>query len=156
LDAGGSPGAPVAWRATARRKPETQNLNEQEGVIRMNMKHALFLAVVAWIGASALSVSAAQSSKAEAQKVATASSTPSKPGSQAELRVDVNHADAAELAKLPGIGAQVAKRIVAYRTDNGPFEKTEELMNVRGIGEKTYLKLRPFLVLGSDKDARKK
>jgi competence protein ComEA len=72
-----------------------------------------------------------------------------------ELRVDINEADVAELSRLPGIGEQVAKRIVAYRKENGPFEKAEELMNVRGIGEKSFLKLRPYLSLGADKEKRK-
>ena len=73
-----------------------------------------------------------------------------------ELRVDINSAEVAELTKLPGIGEQVAKRIVEYRKQNGPFAKAEELMNVRGIGEKSFLKLQPYLTLGSDKDKRKK
>lgn len=73
-----------------------------------------------------------------------------------ELKVDINQAGVTELAKLPGIGEQVAKRIVAYREENGPFEKAEELMNVRGIGEKSFLKLQPHVTLGSDKEKRKK
>lgn len=73
-----------------------------------------------------------------------------------ELKVDINQAGAAELEKLPGIGEQVAKRIIAYREENGPFEKAEELMNVRGIGEKSFLKLQPHVTLGSDKEKRKK
>jgi competence protein ComEA len=72
-----------------------------------------------------------------------------------ELRVDINEAEVAELSKLPGIGEQVAKRIVAYRKENGPFEKAEELMNVRGIGEKSFLKLQPYLTLGSEKNRKK-
>ena len=43
---------------------------------------------------------------------------------------------------LPGIGARVAARIVAYRQQSGGFKKSEELMNVPGIGEKAFLKLR--------------
>lgn len=73
-----------------------------------------------------------------------------------DLRVDLNHAGLEELVELPGIGEQVAKRILDYREKNGPFETTEELMNVRGIGEKTYLKLEPYLTLGGEKDKRKK
>jgi competence protein ComEA len=61
-----------------------------------------------------------------------------------------------ELVELPGIGEQVAKRIVAYREENGPFESTKELMNVRGIGEKSYLKLERYLTVGGEKDKRKK
>ena len=79
-----------------------------------------------------------------------------KAASSSELRVDINQADVEELSKLPGVGEQVAKRIVAYREENGPFEKAEELMNVRGIGEKSFLKLQPHVTLGSDKEKRKK
>jgi competence protein ComEA len=85
-----------------------------------------------------------------------AGQTEKKEAPKPELRVDINEADVAELSKLPGIGEGVAKRIVAYRTENGRFEKTEELMNVRGIGEKSFLKLQPYLSLGTDKDKRKK
>jgi len=85
-----------------------------------------------------------------------AGQTEKKEASKPELRVDINEADVSELSKLPGIGEQVAKRIVAYRKENGPFEKAEELMNVRGIGEKSFLKLQPYLSLGSDKEKRKK
>ncbi len=108
-----------------------------------------FLLALVWVIGSVGTLSAGQAVKADGAKAKSANV-------KQELRVDLNHADAAELAKLPGIGEQVAKRIIAYRTDNGPFEKTEELMNVRGIGEKTYLKLRPMLTLGSEKEPRKK
>lgn len=64
------------------------------------------------------------------------------------LRVNINSASAVELEQLPGIGETVAKRIMEHREKNGAFQKTEELMNVRGIGEKTYMKLRPFLTVG--------
>ena len=56
--------------------------------------------------------------------------------------VNINTASAAELDTLPGIGAKTAARIVEYRQKNGPFKKVEELMNVRGIGEKNFLKLK--------------
>jgi competence protein ComEA len=73
-----------------------------------------------------------------------------------EVRVDLNRATVEELVELPGIGEQVAKRIVDYREKNGPFETLEELMNVRGIGEKSYLKLERYLTLGDEKEQRKK
>ena len=73
-----------------------------------------------------------------------------------ELEIDINQAGVAELSKLPGIGEQVAKRIIAYREENGPFEKAEELMNVRGIGEKSFLKLQRHVTVGGDKEKRKK
>jgi competence protein ComEA len=69
----------------------------------------------------------------------------SKAVASTELRVDLNTATQEELAKLPGIGDKVAARIIAYREENGVFESAEEIMNVRGIGEKTFLKLRDNL-----------
>ena len=56
---------------------------------------------------------------------------------QAARQVDVNHADAEELERLPGIGPTTAKRIIDYRTAHGPFRTAEELLNVSGIGPKT-------------------
>ena len=68
--------------------------------------------------------------------------------------VNVNTATAAQLEALPGIGPSTAQRIVAYRDKNGPFKKLEDLMNVQGIGEKSFLKLRPRLTIGGQGDAK--
>ena len=65
--------------------------------------------------------------------------------------VNINTATAADLDSLPGIGAKTAARIVEYRQKNGPFKKIEELMNVRGVGEKNFLKLKPQLTVGAAK-----
>ena len=67
-----------------------------------------------------------------------------------ELKVDLNRAGIEELVKLPGVGEIVAQRIVNYREENGAFQATEEIMNVRGIGEKTYLKLEPYLTVSEE------
>ena len=69
---------------------------------------------------------------------------PAKPAA-ASSSLNINTATPAELQKLPGIGAATANRIVEYRQKNGPFKKVEELMNVRGIGEKSFLKLKPII-----------
>ena len=50
--------------------------------------------------------------------------------------LDLNTATAEELAGLPGIGTELAARIVAYREANGAFGTVEELLEVSGIGEK--------------------
>ena len=57
--------------------------------------------------------------------------------------VNINTASATDLEGLPGVGAKTAARIIEYRQKNGPFKKIEELMNVRGVGEKNFLKLKP-------------
>lgn len=67
--------------------------------------------------------------------------------------VNINTATAAELESLPGIGAATATRILEYRQKNGPFKKVEDLMNVRGIGEKTFLALKPLLLVTPPKTA---
>jgi len=59
--------------------------------------------------------------------------------------VNLNTATPAQLDALPGIGPKVAARIVEYRQKNGGFKKVEELMNVQGIGEKLFLKLKPLV-----------
>jgi len=75
-------------------------------------------------------------------------------GPEKAPKVDLNRATADELMELPGIGAKVAARIVAFREERGPFDEIEELMNVRGIGEKTFLKIESRLTL--TKESRKK
>ena len=61
--------------------------------------------------------------------------------------VDLNTAEAEELATLPGIGEGLAKRIVDYRTEHGPFEGPEGLMEVSGIGEKKLEELRDYITV---------
>lgn len=53
-------------------------------------------------------------------------------------KVNINTASAAQLELLPRVGPSIAQRILDYREDNGGFGATEDLMLVRGIGEKTY------------------
>lgn len=65
--------------------------------------------------------------------------------------VNLNTASAVQLEALPGIGKATAERIVEYRQKSGGFKKTEDLMNVRGIGEKNFLKLKPLVTVGAAK-----
>ena len=59
--------------------------------------------------------------------------------------VDINTADKALLTELPGIGPVTADAILAYRQDNGNFKSLDELTKVKGIGDKTLVKLKPYL-----------
>ena len=63
-------------------------------------------------------------------------------------RLDLNTATEEELEALPGIGPALAERIVAYRTENGPYLSVEELLLVRGIGEKILQKLEAYVTVG--------
>ncbi|HVT04370.1 MAG TPA: helix-hairpin-helix domain-containing protein [Thermoanaerobaculia bacterium] len=61
--------------------------------------------------------------------------------------VNINTADAAQLSFLPRIGPKAAERIVEYRKVNGSFKKTSDLMQVKGIGDKSYQMLSPYLTV---------
>jgi len=61
--------------------------------------------------------------------------------------ININSADAAQFAFLPRIGVKAGERIVAWRTENGPFKKTTDLMQVKGVGDKTFALLSPYLAL---------
>lgn len=60
------------------------------------------------------------------------------------LVVNLNSASASELTALPGIGETLAGRIVAWREENGPFARVDQVMAVSGIGPATYERIRPY------------
>lgn len=61
--------------------------------------------------------------------------------------VNINQASADELARLPRVGVKLGGRIVAHRTQHGPFKRVEDLMAVKGVGEKMFANLRPYLAV---------
>jgi competence protein ComEA len=61
--------------------------------------------------------------------------------------VNINTADAAQLSMLPRVGLKAAQRIVEYRTANGPFHKTTDLMQVKGFGDKSYERLSSYITV---------
>ncbi len=73
-----------------------------------------------------------------------ASTTPAPAG-----KVNINTASADQLSALPGVGDKLAARIVEYRQKSGGFKSVQELMNVKGIGEKNLAKLQPHLTAES-------
>ena len=100
----------------------------------------MFLAVFALAA-----VAASADQKAPAAKPTTVAKSVATPAAP----INLNTATQAQLETLPGVGAKAAERILEYRQKNGNFKKVEDLMNVKGIGEKSFLKLKPLL----DRDA---
>ena len=78
---------------------------------------------------------------------------PAKAMATAAAPINLNTATQAQLETLPGIGAKAAQRILEFRQKNGNFKKVEDLMNVKGIGEKAFLKLKPLLIVTQKADA---
>jgi len=74
--------------------------------------------------------------------------------SEAVVPLNLNTATAAQLEALPGVGPALAQRIVDYRQQSGGFKKIEELMNVRGIGEASFLKLKALVTVTAPKTDR--
>jgi competence protein ComEA len=64
-------------------------------------------------------------------------------------KVNINTATRTELMQIPKIGEKMAERIVQFRKANGPFARVEEIMNVKGMGEKTFLAMRHQLTVGT-------
>ena len=61
--------------------------------------------------------------------------------------VNINTADAAQLALLPGVGAKAAQQIVDYRTQHGEFQKPTDLMQVKGFGDKRFERLSAYITV---------
>ena len=102
------------------------------------MSRVLIAALVITLGA------AAQPHAQDASRAATTASAP----------LNLNAATVAQLETLPGIGRATAERIIEYRQKNGGFKKAEDLMNVRGIGEKSFLKLKPLITVAPPRGER--
>jgi competence protein ComEA len=118
--------------------------------------HRIQFAVVTLLLASIASPVLSQTPKNGAPAKAVKTTTVKAPAAKATAAspVNINSASVAQLQTLPGIGASTAQRIVDYRQKNGAFKKIEELMNVKGIGEKSFLKLKPVVTVGADKGDR--
>ena len=73
---------------------------------------------------------------------------------EAGASIDLNIAGPEQLETLPGVGPALAERIVEHRKENGAFKRIEDLMNVKGIGEKKFLKFKDLIYVA--KEAPKK
>ncbi len=80
------------------------------------------------------------------------------PGFPSEIqgkKIDINTATSAELQTLPRIGAAVAQRIIDYREEHGKFKKIEEIMKVKGIGEKIFEQIKERITVGEGSRTKK-
>lgn len=107
---------------------------------------AIALTVVFLIAAAATALAGSRNTGVAYAPLNPATAAESSPSSDISAQtaaaepgvININTATAAELEALPGIGPALAERIVEYRAEYGAFQMPEELMNVSGIGEKTY------------------
>lgn len=82
-----------------------------------------------------------------ADKALASWSTQAGSSGQPAGKININTATAEQLESLPGIGPVTARAIIEYRKQNGGFRSVEELLEVRGIGEKRLEQIRPFVVV---------
>ena len=66
---------------------------------------------------------------------------------QSPQKIDINRAEPWLLEALPGIGEVLAQRIVDYRSENGPFRRIEDLLQVSGVGEATFENIKDFIAV---------
>lgn len=83
----------------------------------------------------------------EKSTAAVTTKTFTEPNNEISGKVNINSASAEQLSLLPGIGQVKAKAIVTYRQEHGKFTSPDELINVKGIGEKTLEKILPYLIV---------
>jgi competence protein ComEA len=74
----------------------------------------------------------------------------------ANPQVNINTATVQELQFLPRVGAAVAQRIIDFRTANGPFKGPEELARVKGIGERSFARLAPYVCVSGPTTLKEK
>jgi competence protein ComEA len=86
-------------------------------------------------------------SLAVAPSVAMAQTAPAAAKTSTSERVNLNTATAEQLQTIPGIGPAMAKRVIEYRSKVGKFGKIEEIINVKGVGEKRFQKMKDRLTV---------
>jgi len=71
-----------------------------------------------------------------------------------KAKVNINTASQADLESLPRIGPKVAQRIIDYRNQNGNFKKIEDIMKVKGIGEKLFAQIKDLITVGPENQVK--
>jgi comEA protein len=104
---------------------------EQEVNMTKTKKLFTLLVILAMTAVSTISLGAAEKQAAAAN----------------DKLVNINTADAGQLISLPQIGPKMAQRILDFRKSNGNFKRAQDLMKVKGIGEKIFAKLQPLITI---------
>jgi len=71
-----------------------------------------------------------------------------------DQKININTAQSVELQKLPRVGPAIAQRILDYRKENGNFKRIEDIMKVKGIGEKVFGQIKELITVGSETAAK--
>ncbi len=108
------------------------------------VRTAALAALIAAGLSAALSGSPAHAIAAQPGRSTAAKAAPAAP-------VDVNTATPSDLTTVPGIGKVLAQRIVEFREKNGPFGRIDDLVKVKGIGEKSLERIRPYVTASAPK-----
>ncbi len=114
---------------------------------RLEDAQQLDIPYVAGAGPSSSSSSSLGGNNPNPFTVISNTPTPNPQSSGADL-VDINTATLDELNSLPGIGPTTAQNIIAYRSQHGPFEHIEDIMNVPGIGPATFDRISSLITVG--------
>jgi competence protein ComEA len=115
-----------------RRRSTNQTITNQKGEKTMRKSHLVVLSAILIVTMSTAVMAA------DAQQI---------PAASPSGVVNINSADAAQLAYLPRVGVKVAQRIIDYRKEHGGFKKASDLMQVKGFGEKSYERLASYLTV---------
>jgi competence protein ComEA len=84
----------------------------------------------------------------DAPPAAESTSAPAAPQEKIDGKININVASLSTLQELSGVGPAIAGRIVDYRETKGPYKTIADIKNVKGIGEKTYEKLKDLITVG--------
>jgi competence protein ComEA len=122
----------TAKKTETRHRSTTETTTNKKEKKTMRKSHLIVLAVILIATISNAAVAA------EAQPVQASPITGI---------VNINTADAAQLAMLPRVGVKAAQRILDYRKEHGAFKKTSDLMQVKGFGEKSFEKLAAYVTV---------
>jgi competence protein ComEA len=114
--------------------------------VKTDFDQAAFQAAVKQIQAVQDSLAAVGRAKAESQ-LAMAPAVAPVPKKITDGQININTATVRDLARLPRIGTRTAERIIEFREQNGVFHSIEDIQKVQGIGEKTFEKIKPFIII---------